>query len=235
MNPFVDYIAHHPGILADHQPLSQDEQDELFDALNQPDLPDECMTAEMADGFLTGCALSPHPMDMADWLEEVFGQASMPPCGSPQAKDRLLGLVLRRWRDIQHAFTPDGMDKVMNQGSEPLFAPLVGHIDPDDVVHPVQFDADERRLGEWLGRDWAVGFFSAIQCDDTWKHLLEDEDHWPLVGPVLLFFQGYDAQDRARDLDNDPDALLELVLALYRISRYWHDFKAAMSAAQAGH
>lgn len=229
MNPFVDYIAHHPAILADHDPLSQEEQDELFDALNQPDLPDECMTAEMADGFLTGCALSPHTIEMADWLEEVFGQVSMPACGTPEAKDRLLTLVLRRWRDIQHAFTPDVMDRVLQQGNEPLFTPLIGHIDPEEIIHPPRLDADERRMGEWMGRDWAVGFFTAIQHDPTWKHLLEDEEHWPLVGPVLVFFQGYDAQDPQRDLDNDPDAFVEMVLSLYRISRYWHDFNAALS------
>ena len=107
MNPFVNYIANHPAVLADHQPLNDEEQDELFEALNQPNLPDDCMTAEMADGFLTGCALSPHAVDMSDWLEEVFGQVSMPNCGSPEATDRLLSLVLHRWRDIQHAFTPD--------------------------------------------------------------------------------------------------------------------------------
>jgi uncharacterized protein len=97
MNPFVNYIANHPAVLADHQPLNDEEQDELFEALNQPNLPDDCMTAEMADGFLTGCALSPHAVDMSDWLEEVFGQVSMPNCGSPEATDRLLSLVLRRW------------------------------------------------------------------------------------------------------------------------------------------
>jgi uncharacterized protein len=229
MNPFVDYIAHHRAILADHDPLSQDEQDELFDALNQPDLPDDCMTAEMADGFLTGCALSPNQMDMAEWLEEVFGQASMPNCGTDQAKDRLLTLVLRRWRDIQHAFTPDVMDRVLHHGNEPLFTPLIGHIDPEEIISPPRFDADERRMGEWIGRDWAVGFFTAIQHDATWKHLLEDEEHWPLVGPVLVFFQGYDAQDLQRDIDSDAEALVEMVLSLYRISRYWHDFNAAIN------
>jgi hypothetical protein len=52
-----------------------------------------------------------------------------------------------------------------------------------------------------------------------------------LVAPVLLFFQGYDPEDPQRELDSDPNALMEMVLSLYRISRYWHDFKTAMSAA----
>jgi Uncharacterised protein family (UPF0149) len=179
MNPFVDHIAHHPAILADRTALSDDEQDELFEALNAPDLPDDCMTAEMADGFLTGCVLSPHAVDTAEWLEEVFGQASMPDCGGPEAKDRLLALVLRRWRDIQHAFTPEVAERALNQGSEPMFTPLIGHVDPDEVVHPVQLDADERRVGEWLGRDWAVGFFSAIQRDETWWKTKSTGPWWP--------------------------------------------------------
>jgi len=230
MNPFVDYIAHHPAILADRTPLSEDEQDELFEALNAPDLPDDCMTAEMADGFLTGCVLSPHPVDTAEWLEEVFGQVSMPACGSPEAKDRLLALVLRRWRDIQHAFMPEVAERALNQGSEPMFTPLIGHVDPDEVVHPVQLDAEERRVGEWLGRDWAVGFFSAIQRDETWQHLLEDEEHWPLVGPILVFFQGYEAGREDYSLDDDPEAIARLVGSLYRIGTYWRTFNQALSA-----
>jgi hypothetical protein len=230
MNPFVDHIAHHPAILADRTALSDEEQDELFDALNAPDLPDDCMTAEMADGFLTGCVLSPHAVDTAEWLEEVFGQASMPDCGGPGAKDRLLALVLRRWRDIQHAFTPEVAERALNQGSEPMFTPLIGHVDPDEVVHPVQLDADERRVGEWLGRDWAVGFFSAIQRDETWQHLLQDEEHWPLVAPILVFFQGYDAGREGYHLDDDPEALNRLVGTLYRVSAYWRAFNQALHA-----
>lgn len=229
MNPFVDYIAHHPAILADHQPLSEDEQDELFDALNHPDLPDDCMTAEMADGFLVGCVLSPNPVDTAAWLEVVFGQASMPPCSSPEARDRLLSLVLRRWRDIQHAFTPESTDRVMNQGTEAMFIPLIGEVDPDDVIHPVQLDEEDRRVGEWLGRDWSVGFFSAIQHDDTWKHLLEDEEHWAMVAPVLLYFQGHDPARPGHLIDTDPDALGDMIRALYRIGTYWRNFKQALA------
>lgn len=230
MKPFVDYIAHHPAVLADHHPLSEAEQDELFEALNQPDLPDECMTAEMADGFLTGCALSPQTIEMADWLEEVFGQASMPNAGSPAATERLLALVLRRWRDIQHGFTTDAVERVLHVGELPSFGPLIGQVDPEEVVHPVQMDEEDRRVGEWLGRDWAVGFFSAIQGDETWKHLLEDEAHWVMVAPVLVFFQGYDTAQPEWDLDSDPEAISRLVHSLYRISAYWRSFNASLQA-----
>jgi hypothetical protein len=218
-------------VLADHHPLSEVEQDELFEALNRPDLPDDCMTAEMADGFLTGCALSPQAIDMADWLEDVFGQSSMPACRSPQDKDRLLSLVLRRWRDIQHAFTPDVAERVLNVGDLPMFTPLIGQVDPDELIYPVQFDAEERRVGEWLGRDWAVGFFSAIQRDETWKHLLEDRAHWSMVSPVLVFFQGHDVDQPGEVLDDDPEALSRMVQSLYRISAYWRNFSAALQTA----
>jgi Uncharacterised protein family (UPF0149) len=230
MNPFVDFIAQHPAVLADHQPLSDDEQDELFELLNQPSLPDDCLTAEMADGYMVGCVLSPHAVDLAEWLEGVFGQASMPPCGSPQARDHLLSLLLRRWRDIQHAFTPESTDRVMNQGTEAMFIPLIGEVDPDDIIQPPQIDVEERRAGEWLGRDWAVGFFQAIQQDETWKHLLEDAEHWHLVAPVLLYFQGHDPARADYLLDSDPDALGDMIRALYRIGTYWHNFRQAMAA-----
>lgn len=233
MNPFVDYIAHHPAVLSQQQPLTEDEQDELFNSLNQTDLPDDTMTAEMADGFMTGCVLSPNDVDTADWLEQVFGQTSMPPCASPEARDRLLSLLLRRWRDLQHAFTPEVVDVVLHKGNLPMFSPLIGHVDPEEVVLPVQVDAEGRRLGEWMGRDWAVGFFSAIQHDTTWKHLLEDDEHWELVAPVLLYFQGHlpDSPDQADYvLEDDAGAMTRMVTALYRISTYWRTFQAALAA-----
>ncbi|MBY0464976.1 MAG: UPF0149 family protein [Burkholderiales bacterium] len=229
MNPFVSYIAQHPAVMADHHPLTEEEQDALFEALNDPKLPDDCMTAEMADGFLTGCALSPHKVDMADWLEEVFGQVSMPPCGGPEARDQLLSLLLRRWRDIQHAFMPEVAERVMNLGTEPMFTPLIGEVDAEEVVLPVQLDEEERRVGEWQGRDWAVGFFTAIQRDETWQHLLEDEEHWPMVAPVLTYFQGYEAGRDGYVLDQDTDAMANMVRALYRISAYWRTFNQALA------
>ena len=39
MNPFVSYIAQHPAVMADHHPLSEEEQDALFAALNDTKLP----------------------------------------------------------------------------------------------------------------------------------------------------------------------------------------------------
>jgi uncharacterized protein len=228
MHPFVDYIAHHPAVLADHHPLSEAEQDELFDALNQPGLPETCMTAEMADGFLTGCALSPHAVDLPDWLEAVLGQPDMPHLASAAEQDRLLLLLLRRWRDIQHAFAADTTERVMNQGTEVMFTPLIGQVDPQEVIHPVQLDDEGRRVGEWLGRDWAVGFFSAIQRDDTWQHLLGDDEHWPMVAPVLRFFQGHDPKAPDHDLDHDPEALADMIRALYRIGTYWRRFNRAL-------
>jgi len=229
MNPFVTYIAQHPAVLADHHPLSEAEQDELFEALNDPKLPDDCMTAEMADGFLVGCALSPHAVEMADWLEEVFGQGSMPDCGGSAARDHLLSLVLRRWRDIQHAFTPEVADRVMHKGTEPMFTPLIGEVDPEEVILPIQLDAEERRVGEWQGRDWAVGFFTAIQRDETWQHLLEDDEHWPMVAPVLLFFQGHEPGRDSSAPDEDPEALANMIRSLYRISAYWRTFNQALT------
>ena len=72
--------------------------------------------------------------------------------------------------------------------------------------------------------------FSAIQGDETWKHLLEDEAHWAMVAPVLVFFQGYDAAQPDWDLDGDPEAISRLVHSLYRISAYWRTFHAALQA-----
>jgi hypothetical protein len=96
----------------------------------------------------------------------------------------------------------------------------------------VQLDHEDRRVGEWLGRDWAVGFFSAIQGDETWKHLLEDPAHWPMVAPVLVFFLGHEVEQPEYNLDDDPEALTRMVQALYRISAYWRSYHQAMTAGQ---
>lgn len=222
MNPFVDYIAHHPSLLAPHNLLTEDEQDELFSLLNQPDLPDTAMTAEMADGYLTACAIGPHPVDTAQWLEAIFGQASMPACARPAQKDRLLHLLLCRWRDIVHAF---------NAASAPgLFQPMIGSVQDDEYITPCRLDDEGRRVGEWLGRDWAIGFVSAVQRDPVWKNLIEDEEHWPLMAPVILLFQGHDPEAPDYQLDDDDQALIKLVSALYGISQYWCRFGQAAVA-----
>jgi len=220
MNPFVDYIAHHPAILAPHAPLSEDEQDELFQLLNQPELPETAMTAEMADGYLTACVLDPHPVDTHDWLEAVFGQASMPTCGSEDQRDRLLSLLLRRHRDIHQA--------VSAAQAEPMdttrYQPLLGSVDDDERIYPYRLDSEGRRVGEWMGRDWAMGFITAMQRDSLWKHLLNDDDHWPLVADIMLVFQGYDPDQPTYQLDDDDQLPFKLIAAVYAISRYWHKY-----------
>lgn len=222
MNFFVDYIAHHPSLLAPHNRLTEDEQDDLFSLLNQPHLPDTAMTAEMADGYLTACAIGPHPVDTAEWLEAVFGQTSMPACANSEQKDRLLHLLLCRWRDIVHAFNP---------ASEPgLFQPMIGSVMEDEHIIPCRLDEDGRRMGEWLGRDWAIGFVSAVQRDAVWKNLIEDEEHWPLMAPMILLFQGYDPEDPGYRLDEDEQVLVRLVSALHEVSQYWCRFGQVAAA-----
>jgi uncharacterized protein len=236
MNPFVDYISHHPAVMAQHQALTESEQDELFQTLNHPELPDNTMTGEMADGFLTGCVLSPDAVELSDWLEELFGQPNMPADSPALNKDRLLSLLLRRYRDIAHAFSSEATSHLGEERATPSFAPLVGGIDPEEVIFPIELDPEGRRMGEWIGRDWAVGFFTALQRDNTWKHLLEDDEHWELVAPIMLFFRGYvpapDAQQAPYVPDGDADAMYELIESLYRIASYWRDYKTALNQAK---
>jgi uncharacterized protein len=219
MNPFVDYIAHHPALLAPHNVLTEEEQDELFALLNQPELPGTAMTAEMADGYLTACALGPHPVDTADWLEAVFGQASMPACASPEQKDRLLHLLLCRWRDIVHALSAETEDR--------LYQPLIGSVIDEEHIYPPQFDDEGRRMGEWLGRDWATGFVGAVQRDPVWKNLLDDHDHWGLMAPIIVLFQGHNPDEADYDLDEDDQAMLKLIAAIYGVNKYWRKFAGA--------
>jgi uncharacterized protein len=205
--------------------LTDADHDEIFRLFDQAGLPNKAMTAEMADGYLTACAVGPALSTGYDVLEGIFGQSTLPICADPQQQEQLLTLLLRRYREISHAvrlrpphITPDN-----------VFLPLVGDIDAAQHITPYQLDANNNRQGDWKYKEWANGFAHAVGINPLWMLLVENPETSHLITPVILFDLGYNPEHLELQIDADAGLEAQLVTTPYRMHQFWHEYKLSQS------
>ncbi len=208
--------------------LSEAQCDELFTLFEEAGLTDTAMTAERADGYLTGCQLSPNPVGVHEWMERIFGQPTLPICADPVQQNKLLELLVQRQWDImtslsvpREKLTPDH-----------IFFPLVSNVADADRIQPYQLDANGIRLGDWDWKEWAAGFYQAVRDDDDWDELTQDADAWPLLAPFLLLQKGYNPDKPELQVDQQEDLLQLLISSAYGIHDYWRELHRRMAAAR---
>lgn len=219
LNDFFVWNISQPFTSEPHIPLTEAEQDELFDLFDNAGLPSTAMNAEMADGYMTGCYVSPDLAPAHFWLEGIFGQPTLPICADPAQQERLLQLLLRRYKDIQLALrhnddslTPDN-----------VFMPLSAEVSPQDCIRPYQLDAEGNRLGHWELKDWAEGFFTAIREDDAWEELFEDREAIGLLTPLTLFHVGFNPENSALQIEDEKQLVPLLITCVYQLRTYWRN------------
>lgn len=213
----------------DQRPAFTEAQcDELFALFEEAGLPETAMTAEMADGYLTGCQLGPNPVGVHEWMERIFGQSTLPICPDPVQQNRLLELLVQRQWDIMTALsvpreklTPDH-----------IFFPLSTNVADADRSQPYQLDANGIRLGDWDLKEWAAGFYKAVLDDDDWDDLTQDADAWPLLAPFLLLHKGFNPDKPELQLDQQEDLLPLLISGAYGIRDYWREHHRRMATAR---
>jgi uncharacterized protein len=200
--------------------LTDADYDALFRLFDEAGLPSTAMTVEMADGYLTAGAVGPEPPMVHEFLEGIFGRATLPICADAQQQEQLLVLLLRRYREISSAvclrpphITPNNM-----------FLPLVHEINRQDCISPYQVDANDERLGDWKYKHWAEGFRRAITSDPQWHALMDNPETSSHVIPVVLFSTGYNPDQRHFQIDNNADLEALLVTMPYRLHQFWRDF-----------
>jgi hypothetical protein len=104
-----------------HAPaLGDAETEELFELMADPSLDDDALTIDMADGYLTACAIGPSPVPVHLWLEDIFAQPTLPLPHDPVRQQRLLQLLMRRYSDIQAALSVPPAETTVDT----LYAPL---------------------------------------------------------------------------------------------------------------
>jgi uncharacterized protein len=209
--------------------LTEAQRDALFDLFKTAGLPDTAMNVEMADGYITGCELSPQPVAVHEWMEGIFGQPSLPICADPAQEDRLLELLVQRHWDIMTALSVP-RDKVTHDN---LLTLLQAEIPDSERIRPYQLDAQKRRLGKWDLKDWADGFFLAIRQDDEWETLARNLETSGMLAPLVLLQLGYNPDQRDQQTDDNSALVPHLVASLYVMRDHWRVHHRAMLAAHA--
>jgi uncharacterized protein len=212
----------------DNSLMSQDEYDELFERMAHEDLPEDCMSAEQADGYMTACAIGPDMPGVHEWLPAILGKEELPILPDEAAQERLLHLLLRRWRDIL-----DRVRITKDQATiDTIFMPLFGEVDPNDLITPYRLDKTGMRIGCWKGKDWAQGFRQAMFDDPVWELLFNDKEHLLLVGIIMLIDQGYNSDKPEFQLEDMPDLLGNLVVCVLALRDYWRNYNRDVSAGK---
>jgi uncharacterized protein len=165
---------------------SDHEKPESLDRFLDPDLEtleeildqawdDEAMSLEELDGFFTALHCCPELVPQSEYLPEIVGPGEaldnedlFP---NVEAAKLFWRLVLHHWSLVGEALE-----------SEEPFAPLL------------QEDAE----GFTFGNEWAVGFLRGVGMrEDEWKEVLESEDNFAKLIPILAL---------ANENDPDPEA-----------------------------
>ncbi|HNE73253.1 MAG TPA: UPF0149 family protein, partial [Giesbergeria sp.] len=213
-----------------HPPLSDAETEELFSLMADPSLDDGAMTIDMADGYMTACAIGPSAVPVHLWLEAIFAQATLPLPHDPARQQRLLQLLMRRYSDIQAALSVPPADTTVDT----LYTPLSSELEEGDCITPHQLNAQGDRIGDWELKYWAEGFRRAVAADDEWEPLLIDPEAAPLLMPVVLYSTGYNPDNPDFQLDAESRTLLPaLIGSLYALRDWWRQYRQTHGAHQA--
>ncbi|MDT8990662.1 UPF0149 family protein [Curvibacter sp. APW13] len=205
--------------------LSSAECAELFELFSDAGLVRSAMSAEMADGFLTACAVGPVDVPVPAWMAAVFGQPQLPVCADTARQERLLQLLLRRYRHVQAstANPPTSADP------HTLFLPLQATVDEARRVSPYRCNAQGVREGDWELKDWAEGFRRAMLGGGHWQPMLGNQDAWPLISPIVLFQSGYNPDKPELQIDQRPEMRSMLVRCIYEMRQWWRAYALAQS------
>ena len=230
MNEFFQWVMLHNRPWDTHPPLSDAETEELFELMADPSLDDDAMTIDMADGYMTACAIGPSAVPVHLWLEAIFAQATLPLPHDPARQQRLLQLLMRRYGDIQTALSVPPADTTVDT----LYTPLSSELEEGDCITPHQLNAQGDRIGDWELKYWAEGFRLAVAADDEWAPLLIDPEAAPLLMPVVLYSTGYNPDNPDFQLDAESRTLLPaLIGSLYALRDWWRQYRQTHGAHQA--
>ncbi len=217
MNDFFQWVMLHNRPWDTHPPLSDAETEELFELMADPSLDDDAMTIDMADGYMTACAIGPSPVPVHLWLEDIFAQPTLPLPHDPVRQQRLLQLLMRRYSDIQAALSVPPAETTVDT----LYTPLSSELEEGDCITPHHLNARGDRIGDWELKYWAEGFRRAVAADDEWEPLLIDPEAAPLLAPVVLYSTGYNP--------DNPDFQLEAEShyppSLYALRDWWRQYR----------
>lgn len=141
--------------------LSDPQVERLGELLDLRAVPFKGLNLEALDGFLSALAISPDPVPAGEWQAQVWGTQA-PRWHDPEEKAEAEALLLGHWNTC--------VDRVRNAEEElpEQLSPLLWLPEDPEAEQPDELD---------VGRDWAHGFFRAVELrSEAWQQLLDAND-----------------------------------------------------------
>lgn len=141
--------------------LSDAQVERLGEILDLRAVPSQGLNLEALDGFLSAIAVSPDPITGSEWQSQVWGNQP-PRWRDPEEKAEAEALLMGHWNTC--------VDRVRNNEDElpEHLSPLLWLPEEPEAEQPDELD---------VGRDWAHGFFRAVELrSDAWQRLLDGND-----------------------------------------------------------
>ncbi len=192
-------------------PLTDAELDELEAFLTSSAVPEDCMSLEMLDGYLTATVSSPQMLMPSQWLPKVWGEDITRSGGavfaSAEQAQRIMELILRHWSSISRTL----------REMPTRFHPLL-YYPPEEAMEP---DAPHEAF------DWCQGYMMGVQLtEEEWMPLYNSQETSDWIFPIEALAFGHQEPEYAEWFDDSEkrDSLVdELPIAAVLIYRFWHE------------
>ncbi len=192
-------------------PLSEQELLELDAFLGSKRSPDNAMTLDGVDGFLTALVIGPVTLMPSEWMPFVLGteKGDDPLFASAEQAQAIMQLLMRYMNTLVVTFRDDP------EGFVPVF---------DYSTYACKEDEDS------AVNAWALAFVFGIElCYDAWKPIFDlvddpDDEASMILAPILLL-AGQDAEEHELS-DSERSQLQDLVAeSVNDIHSFWLPYR----------
>jgi uncharacterized protein len=181
------------------EPLTDDEFERLGDFLYG--LHGTAMTLEELDGFFCALICGPELVPTSEYLPHILGGELAQGCGFKTIEEEhyVMTFLSRHWNTIAGAL-------------------LRG-----EVYEPMVFHSEG---GIAMGNVWAIGFEHGIDLRrDSWQKLVDDDEHWDLLAPVILLAHEHDPDPKMRsEVVVTPEKREEMLSLMAECTLMIYDF-----------
>jgi uncharacterized protein len=148
--------------------LTQELIYELDEFLMSEDSPEDCLQLSDLDGFLTGIVVGPELIMPSEWTPFIWSGGE-PNFKSKAHAERIMGIIMARYNEIIHQLS-----------------------DETGSFEPIVYKGLD---GNPQAADWAEGFMDAFRLRvDAWEPLLNDQDNYHLMGPIMALVSDRDGE-----------------------------------------
>lgn len=167
------FFTHQPAIMTTseqfHQPLTNEDLDQLEQFLVSDQTPDECLSSlEMVDGYMTALVIGPELVKPSLWIPHLLNPENVeqPLFADENQAEAITSLLLRHMNTIDQQFTEEP------EGFFPLYEKF-SYSDEEDLSLAIE--------------EWALGFIIGMELNhEAWQPLFANEESAMLAGPIFI-------------------------------------------------